>query len=165
MKTIWLNVSCMTPWYCWSWVRRRRQVAWRLPRHLNYRHHYHCKTYIIDAEGKASIFHFDDEICGFSCGLFTVDKKTLPCLVYATFNGQVHVYYSLEGTLLLLRLLHILLNNASGTNDLWSRWFICLHFQKGFVIKVKRACTLKLKVARNFCPSRSKCKHNKWGAE
>jgi len=54
------------------------------------------QTYIIDAEGKASIFHFDDEICGFSCGLFTVDKKTLPCLVYATFNGQVHVYYSLE---------------------------------------------------------------------
>ena len=136
-EKIWLNVSCMTPWYCWSWVRRRRQVvAWRLPRHLNYRHHYHCKTYIIDAEGKASIFHFDDEICGFSCGLFTVDKKTLPCLVYATFNGQVHVYYSLEGTLLLLRLLHILLNNASGTNDLWSRWFICLHFQKGFVINV-----------------------------
>ena len=136
LKTIWLNVSCMTPWYCWSWVRRRRQVAWRLPRHLNYRHHYHCKTYIIDAEGKASIFHFDDEICGFSCGLFTVDKKTLPCLVYATFNGQVHVYYSLEGTLLLLRLLHILLNNASGINDLWSRWFICFYFQKGFVIKV-----------------------------
>jgi len=54
------------------------------------------QTYIIDARGKASIFHFDDEICGFSCGLFTVDKKTLPCLVYATFNGQVHVYYSLE---------------------------------------------------------------------
>ena len=155
----------MTPWYCWSWVRRRRQVvAWRLPRHLNYRHHYHCKTYIIDAEGKASIFHFDDEICGFSCGLFTVDKKTLPCLVYATFNGQVHVYYSLEGTLLLLRLLHILLNNASGTNDLWSRWFICLHFQKGFVIKrLIRAWKLKLKVARNFCPVRCKRKHNKWG--
>jgi len=54
------------------------------------------QTYIIDAEGKASIFHFDEEISGFQCGLFTVDKKTLPCLVYATFHGQVHVYYSLQ---------------------------------------------------------------------
>ena len=53
------------------------------------------KTFIIDvAAGKASVFHFDDEICGFSCGLFTVEGRTLPALVYATFSGMVHVYYN-----------------------------------------------------------------------
>ena len=55
------------------------------------------KTYIINAaRGKASSFHLDDEICGFSCGLFTVRAgKTLPVLVYATFTGSVHLYYDL----------------------------------------------------------------------
>lgn len=53
------------------------------------------QTFIIDvAAGKASVFHFDDEICGFSCGLFTVEGRTLPALVYATFSGMVHVYYN-----------------------------------------------------------------------
>ena len=54
------------------------------------------KTYIINAaRGKASSFLLDDEICGFSCGLFTVGGKTLPVLVYATFTGSVHLYYDL----------------------------------------------------------------------
>lgn len=53
------------------------------------------KTFVIDVkEGKASVFHFGEEICGFSCGLFTVNEKTLPALVYATFSGLVHVYYN-----------------------------------------------------------------------
>ena len=45
--------------------------------------------------GDVSVFHFDDEICGFSCGQFTVKGQTLPALVYATFSGMIHVYYNL----------------------------------------------------------------------
>ena len=53
------------------------------------------ETFILSQSGDVSVFHFDDEICGFSCGQFTVKGQTLPALVYATFSGMIHVYYNL----------------------------------------------------------------------
>ena len=38
---------------------------------------------------------FDLQISAFSCGLFTMQNRTIPVMVMATFQGVVYVYYNI----------------------------------------------------------------------
>ncbi|KAL1426095.1 hypothetical protein MTO96_018568 [Rhipicephalus appendiculatus] len=56
-------------------------------------------TYIVNEERESVRFQFDEAVCTFTAGNLTLSAgETQPCLVYATFNNRIVVYYNITFT-------------------------------------------------------------------
>nr|XP_032805302.1 KICSTOR complex protein ITFG2 isoform X1 [Petromyzon marinus] len=53
------------------------------------------QTYIIDRRRNVVRFHFDENVCTFCAGMYACKGgQNSPCLVYATFNHHIYVYWN-----------------------------------------------------------------------
>ncbi|XP_071955455.1 KICSTOR complex protein ITFG2-like isoform X2 [Antedon mediterranea] len=53
-------------------------------------------TYIADQEQNIAKFRFDGNVAAFCAGRYTIAGATNPCLVYATFDNKIYVYYNVK---------------------------------------------------------------------
>ncbi|KAL3184724.1 hypothetical protein MRX96_005829 [Rhipicephalus microplus] len=57
------------------------------------------QTYIVNEERQSVRFQFDEAVCTFTAGNLSLSAgETQPCLVYATFNNRIVVYYNITFT-------------------------------------------------------------------
>ncbi|KAH7969007.1 hypothetical protein HPB52_013605 [Rhipicephalus sanguineus] len=57
------------------------------------------QTYIVNEERQSVRFQFDEAVCTFTAGNMSLSSgETQPCLVYATFNNRIVVYYNITFT-------------------------------------------------------------------
>lgn len=53
------------------------------------------ETYIVDHNRQSVRFHFEESVCAFTAGLYSMDGETNPpCLVYGTFNNKIYIYWN-----------------------------------------------------------------------
>ncbi|XP_033123033.1 KICSTOR complex protein ITFG2-like [Anneissia japonica] len=53
-------------------------------------------TYIADQDNNIANFRFEGNVSAFCAGKYTIDGQTNPCLVYATFDSKIYVYYNVK---------------------------------------------------------------------
>nr|XP_054761979.1 KICSTOR complex protein ITFG2-like [Lytechinus pictus] len=54
------------------------------------------QTYIIDHTQQSIRFHLKESVCAFTAGLYSTNGKNTPCLVYATFNNKIYIYWNVQ---------------------------------------------------------------------
>lgn len=55
------------------------------------------ETYIVDHNRQSVRFHFEESVCAFAAGLYSMDGITNPpCLVYGTFNNKIFIYWNVR---------------------------------------------------------------------
>ncbi|XP_030844749.1 KICSTOR complex protein ITFG2-like [Strongylocentrotus purpuratus] len=54
------------------------------------------QTYIIDHTQQSIRFHLKENVCAFTAGLYSTNGKNTPCLVYATFNNKIYIYWNVQ---------------------------------------------------------------------
>lgn len=75
------------------------------------------KTYIIDEERNYLRFKFDEAVSAFTAGNYHFDGKDHECLVYATFNNQIVLYYDvILDQIRPMYLLNEVMNNSNNAD-------------------------------------------------
>jgi hypothetical protein len=53
-------------------------------------------TYLVDPEGNLTFFAFNQRVCAFTAGQFSIEQgRNEICLMYVTFDSKVHICYDL----------------------------------------------------------------------
>lgn len=53
-------------------------------------------TFIVKHNNEGIEFSFHEPVSAFTSGMFGVEKRQTPCLVYCTFNGTIYLYYDVS---------------------------------------------------------------------
>ncbi|XP_022109298.1 KICSTOR complex protein ITFG2-like isoform X2 [Acanthaster planci] len=54
------------------------------------------QTYIVNHSRESVRFHFQENVCAFCAGQYSTTGANKPCLVYATFNKRIYLYWNVQ---------------------------------------------------------------------
>ncbi|XP_038078141.1 KICSTOR complex protein ITFG2-like isoform X2 [Patiria miniata] len=54
------------------------------------------QTYIVNHSQESVRFHFQENVCAFCAGQYSTTGANKPCLVYATFNKRIYLYWNVQ---------------------------------------------------------------------